>query len=138
MNDDELEELEAGRQMSADPFQIARMFFTAMHWHPESAGEFQFLMTPESLAAEGRVDMAAALFRTIERPGISQKVAYAPGKPHIAYVGVHRGVNTGYVPKGTRLEDPLYITLVWRPDCGGWVVHAFGDRIPAEAVPRSA
>jgi hypothetical protein len=132
------DEFDEARQLSSDPFQIARMFFTALQWHPDSADEFQYLLTPEALTSDA-VDLAAALMRSVENPGLSTQTVYAPDHPTVAYVAVHRGITaSGYISPDTPLDDPLYITLAWRPECGGWMVHAFGDIVQPDDVPHGS
>jgi hypothetical protein len=124
----------AGGPLTPDnPFAVAMAFWYAVL--TENYDDLEIVITPES---RGRWDLAD-LHRRTESSGITTGVM----KPcyDIAYVrlasevGDEEGplkVAGGLVPLESRI-----ISLVYRPELGGWRVHGIGNPLDPDQMPRS-
>jgi hypothetical protein len=130
---------EESQEIANDPRRIGYWFFRALHDRAKNLDDLHLIVTPESRALWGSFEIAAALLDSIEDPGMLQQAVYADGDPEVCYMRVVREAkeHTFSTPI-TMLDDPLLITLVWRPDHGRWMVHGFGDVVHPDRVPRGA
>jgi hypothetical protein len=124
----------AGGPLTPDnPFAVAMAFWRAVL--TEDYDYLEIVITPES---RGRWDLAD-LHRRTENSGITTGVM----KPcyDIAYVRLASDVGDeggplkvagGLVPLESRI-----ISLVYRPELGGWRVHGLGYPLDPDEMPRS-
>jgi hypothetical protein len=120
-----------------DPAGTALCFIQALQDPSAYRQALTNLTTPESREAWGDFSSAAALFAEIANAGLA-----TPGQrpvPDVAYVAVMRDVETAlYVDGGVMVQSPAVVSLVDRPDLGGWLVHAFDAAfVLPEDMPRS-
>jgi hypothetical protein len=127
------------QEIADDPRRIGYWFFRALHDRAKNLDDLHLIVTPESRPLWGSFEMAAALLDFIEDPGMLKEAVYAHGDLDVCYMRVIREAkeDTALTP-ATALDDPLLITLVWRPDHGRWMVHHFGDMVHPDRVPRGA
>ncbi|MDQ0866484.1 hypothetical protein [Arthrobacter globiformis] len=130
---------EKSQEIANDPRRIGYWFFRALHDRAKNLDDLHLIVTPESRPLWGSFEIAAALLDSIEDPGMLQEAVYADGDPEVCYMRVVREAkeHTFSTPT-TMLDDPLLITLVWRPDHGRWMVHGLGDAVHPDRVPRGA
>jgi hypothetical protein len=130
-----IEAVQAGGPATRDnPFAIAFAFwYVVLNQKYEDLGD---LITPES---RGKWDLADVARRTGDG-GITTGVM----KPcyDVAYVriasGVPPGRNVGYkVAGGLMPVEARVISLVYRPELGGWRVHGIGIPLDPDQLPRS-
>lgn len=89
------------------------------------------LVTPESLAAWG--DFAEAR-KLLHDTGMTSR-ADEPG-PGVAYVKFVSDTGEGYTAVGpVAMMVRAAATLQFRPELGGWRVHALGGALPPEELP---
>jgi hypothetical protein len=128
------EAVAAGGPMTPDnPYAVAFAF-----WHAalnENCGDLESVITPES---RGQWDLADIRART-EDSGIATGV-YKP-RYDVAYVKLISGVDENEGPIQV-LRNPLptearIISLVYRPELGGWRVHGLGHPVDPTDLPRS-
>jgi hypothetical protein len=128
------EAVAAGGPMTPDnPYAVAFAF-----WHAalnENYGDLESVITPES---RGQWDLADIRART-EDSGIATGV-YKP-RYDVAYVKLISGVDENEGPIQV-LRNPLptearIISLVYRPELGGWRVHGLGHPVDSTDLPRS-
>jgi hypothetical protein len=128
------EAVAAGGPMTPDnPYAVAFAF-----WHAalnENYGDLESVITPES---RGQWDLADIRART-EDSGIATGV-YKP-RYDVAYVKLISGVDENEGPIQV-LRNPLptearIISLVYRPELGGWRVHGLGHPVDPTDLPRS-
>jgi hypothetical protein len=120
-----------------NPASVAFMFFNAI----EDPGHFRdalhFLTTPESHTAWGDYREVAEAITAIEEPGLGTMPTPAADDDAVVYAKVMSGVVHSYKVLD---EQPVLaagvITLVWRPDFGRRMVHAFGQPLLPEDVPH--
>ena len=130
---------EESQEIANDPRRIGNWFFRALHDRAKNLDDLHLIVTPESRPLWGSFEIAAALLDSIEDPGMLQEAVYADGDPEVCYMRVIREAEGHtFTTPATMLDDPLLITLVWRPDHGRWMVHGFGDLVHPERVPRGA
>jgi hypothetical protein len=125
--------LRAGGPVTPDnPWAVAFAFWAcALN---ENYNDLNSVITPES---EGQWDLAGIRSRT-ENSGITTAVI----KPcyDVAYVRVVSDVdqeNVTTVVGGLVPMEARIITLVLRPECGGWRVHTFGYPQDPVSLPRT-
>lgn len=117
----------------------AKVFANALRSPIRNAGLLAWLVAPESRAAWGEFEPAAALLRAMRQPGIGSNAAPAFDAPDVAYVKVMENVAEAFT-----LDEPIFgtesavITLVWRPEHGRWLVHGFGHYLRPEELVRSS
>jgi hypothetical protein len=128
------EAVAAGGPMTPDnPYAVAFAF-----WHAalnENYDDLESVITPES---RGQWDLADIRART-EDSGIATGV-YKP-RYDVAYVKLISGVDENEGPIQV-LRNPLptearIISLVYRPELGGWRVHGLGHPVDPTDLPRS-
>lgn len=101
--------------------------------HSDIAAEF---VTPEKLSDWGDFSTARSFFLD-QALAISTRSLRARNNLDVAYVKLVPDNGT-YFSDGPRQDFAAWVTLVWRPELGGWRIHAFGDPIPPELLPRTA
>lgn len=118
-----------------DPQKIGYMFFRALlHKDVE---ELEVLVTPESRPAWGGFDVAVGLFHSLENPGMVREASRSKRDPNVCYMRIARGVQRSHdITAYTPLDNPLIVTLVWRPEYGRWMVHHLGDPAEPSSIPR--
>jgi hypothetical protein len=119
---------------SADnPFAVALAFWQAIL--TDNYDQLDGLVTPES---RGRWDLADIRRRT-EDSGISTTVHHpAYDVAHVRLVsGVGDATSALKVEDGPMLLDARIISLVHRPELGGWRVHGFGIPLTPDQLPRT-
>lgn len=122
------------------PVKLAMNVFRVMRggtFVPERVRE---AVTPESVEAWGDFGVFARMCAAIDAPAFGSIANPAYGASDVVYVKVLSGVQKGYT---IRQDGPVMaatvFTLVWRPELGGWRIHAAGsDYVLPEDVPRSA
>jgi hypothetical protein len=128
------EAMAAGGPMTPDnPYAVAFAF-----WHAalnENYDDLELIITPES---RGQWDLADIRART-EDSGIATGV-YKP-RYDVAYVKLISGVGENEGPIQV-LRNPLpagarIISLVYRPELGGWRVHGLGHPVDPTDLPRT-
>jgi hypothetical protein len=105
---------------------VAAVFWTAVT-EPDGP-DLEILglvVTPESWRWWGDFDRAAAL---LPGCGMASEAVPAVDDPDVAYLSFEP--STG--------DDDVVATLVHRPRLGGWRVHALGERVRPQHVPRDA
>lgn len=117
------------------PSRLVTVFHDLLHSEERPVELLSRLVTPEmrddwgdfSDASQFIVDQSIA----ISAPALRHK-----GAEDVAYVKLvpDDGVYLAEVPK----DDVLaYVTLVWRPEKGGWLIHCIGQPVPPPALPRT-
>jgi hypothetical protein len=132
-------EAEESQEIADDPRRIGYWFFRALHDRAKNLDDLHMIVTPESRPFWGSFEIAAALLDSIEDAGMLQEAVYAHGDLNVCYMRVIREAKEHtLITPASVLDDPLLITLVWRPDHGRWMVHGFGDMVHPDRVPRGA
>ena len=126
--------LKAGGPLTRDnPFAVAFAFFSAAL--EDDYASLDMIVTPES---KGRWDLSEVRRKT-ENGGITTGVM----KPcyDVAYVRILTDVPSSssalMVAGGFVLKDARIVSLVLRPELGGWRVHGFGLPLDVDSVPRT-
>jgi hypothetical protein len=108
---------------------VALAFVTALRNYETRRGVLPTLVTPESLPEWGDFWRPARYVRGLGDLAVGKQASRAEGAPDVAYGTVRREGDAAPV---------AIVTLVWRPEYGKWLVHAFGDDpVPANVVPRT-
>jgi hypothetical protein len=94
------------------------------------------LLTEESADAWGDFQDAAKFFRAITGLGFATPLVMLPGQPCLKYAAVldRVGEPAWNPPADQPREIPGFFTLVLSPE-RGWLVHAFGAKVPLEQMP---
>lgn len=122
-----------------DPAMVAITFLTALSDREQYLPALFNLTTPESHESWGDFSDAAAALAAIEDWGLGSEPKAAQGAPDVVYASLLSGVVESFqVASDQMIMGAAVITLVWRPEHGGWLVHAMGDYCPPEDVPRTA
>jgi hypothetical protein len=123
----------AGPPTSDNPFAVALAFWQAAL--ADDYGHLDSLITPES---RGMWDLADIRRRT-EDSGISTTVIMpAYDVAHVRLLlGVGDAKSALKVEDGPMLFKARIISLVRRPELGGWRVHGFGLPLTPDQIPRS-
>lgn len=120
-----------------DPGEIAMAFITALGDPQEYQVALRSLTTPESHHLWGDFSEAAEGLAAIEDWGLGSVPTPALDDPNVVYAKVLSGVKENFQVQEEQLVFvAAMITLVWRPEVGHWLVHGFGQPIPADQVPR--
>lgn len=123
----------------ADPVSVGIMFCEALEDHERYSVALRMLTTPESHPAWGDFSDAACAYREIPEPGFGSRANLALGAPDVAYFKILRNVNRSYqVLDDQPIGFAAVLTLVWRPERQQWLVHAMGQSLLPEEVPRTA
>lgn len=123
----------------ANPFAMAMTFIQGLQDRTEFLPALEAVTTPESRAAWGDFAEAAAALDSIEDWGIGSMPSRAEGASDVAYAVVLRSVGQGFQSLDEQVVDAAaIITLVWRPEFGRWLVHAFGHYVSPDELPRSS
>lgn len=126
-----------------NPVWVAAAFTSGLLAEELDVAALSRMVTPESLGDWGDFSEASAFVDAIPSSGLSNRAPRAVGAPDVAYPRVldtmasvgHEGA---LVIHGERLAEGVYpLTLVWRPEAGAWLVHAFRDVSPSE-LPRTS
>ena len=120
------------------PATVAGMFFSALQDREVHLDALGNIVTPESRRAWGDFSQVAQLFGGYADPGTEVRGFLAEGAPDVAYVGIIEGVADPDISADDVVVPVGVFTLVWRPEAGMWLIHSFGDPIPAEFLPRSS
>lgn len=119
------------------PTNILILFMSALDDITENRDALSFLVTPESLSAWGDFSEAATFRDSIEDRGIGSIPKRAYGDDDVAYGAILGGVTDSFQMQSEELVSAAaVVTMVWRPSFGRWMVHGFGDYIPADQVPH--
>jgi hypothetical protein len=124
------------------PSLFVNVFRTGLK-HLDDAGALRILregfITPESVEAWG--DFAAAREVAKSDLKISMTAWWGIEAPDVAYV---RLVDTdAWISPNTDQLAAMHVTLVWRPELAvvpgsSWRIHALGEPLPPQLVPRTA
>ncbi|WP_141677859.1 hypothetical protein [Microbacterium oleivorans] len=123
-----------------EPFLPALAFMELIQQDPLDVEKFSDVVTPESLAAWGDFSEAQAAVEAVQDWGMGSYPEPAADAPDVAYVKILRNEPEARQETADRVVYPaLWLTLVWRPEYGMWLVHALGGR-PSDPddVPRSS
>lgn len=92
--------------------------------------------TPESWKAWNGFVEAIKAMKDIDNPAWPRTVQPSDD-PDVVYFNIHSA------PEGSFIREPgdvslaeAALTLVYRPDAGGWKVHSMGRMLPPERVPH--
>lgn len=98
------------------------------------------IVTPESREAWDIFQDSVAAVRAIGDWGMASYPESPNGAPDVAYVKVLDGMPEVTQIRATRiLTVAAWLTLVWRPEFGIWMIHGFGgNRVPPPFVPRTS
>jgi hypothetical protein len=124
----------------ADPVSVGWLFLDALTDPLTKRDALELLVTPESREMWGDFAEAAATLMHMEAWGASSIAVQAMNAPDVRYVKVIAGVTQQHqlVCDSSAIYS-VVLTLVWRPEHGRWMVHAFSaDYISPEHVPRTA
>ncbi|MFS6528306.1 hypothetical protein V8Z69_00875 [Microbacterium aurugineum] len=101
--------------------------------------EMAITVTPESLDSWGDFSEAKLALDSIDDWGLGSYPEPSPTAPDVAYVKILAGVTEVYQVKHAALVRPAaWLSLVWRPEHGFWLVHAFGHPVEPERMPRTS
>ncbi len=126
----------AGHQPSG---QIAEALFGVIREGTYDLDRLREFITPESIATWGDFSGYTEIFRSIPNPAIGACPNPASGAPDVVYVKVIPNVTEPEVISGpTLMEVAGVFTFVYRPELGGWKMHAFGDHVLPEDLVRPA
>lgn len=118
---------------------IGIMFCKALRNPVEYQTALTQLVTPESLNDWGDFAAAGELLESIPEVGFGTLTNQAYGAPDVRYFKILSGVGDAYMVVD---EQPVMaaalLTMIWRPEHGRWMVHAMGDSLLPEHLPRSA
>lgn len=104
-----------------------------------SRDEMSVTVTPESIDAWGDFSAIRDALDKIGDWGVGSYPEPAPGASDVAYVKILADVTEIYQQQETVAVTPAaWITLVWRPEVGFWLAHAFGGALDPADVPRSS
>jgi hypothetical protein len=124
---------------STNAVAVGMAFVSTLATDPLDLDGLAFLVTPESLPSWGDFSGPAAWLATIGDWGVGSVANEAIGAPDVAYVKIVRGVDQScQVVDEQIIAVPGVVTLVWRPERGMWLVHAIGEFVRPEDVPRTA
>ncbi|WP_294568184.1 hypothetical protein [uncultured Arthrobacter sp.] len=110
-----------------DPLSVAIMFCNALEDPVLHRKALLRLMTPKSKPSWGNFGEASGFITSIEDLGYGSRTEPAVGDDNVHYFKIMQGIIQSY----ELLEDQMLffkgvITLVWRPECGQWMVHTIG------------
>jgi len=104
-----------------------------------SRDEMSATVTPESIDAWGDFSVIRDALAEIGDWGVGSYPEPAPTASDVAYVKILANVPEVYQQQETAsVAIAAWITLVWRPEAGIWLVHAFGNALDPTDVPRSS
>lgn len=104
-----------------------------------SPEEMSVTVTPESLAAWGDFSTVHEALEAIGDWGMGSYPEPAPTASDVAYVKLLPNVPEAYQQQGTAaVTVAAWITLVWRPEIGFWLVHALGNALNPAEIPRTS
>ncbi|GAA4481767.1 hypothetical protein GCM10023171_10610 [Microbacterium panaciterrae] len=99
-------------------------------------GEF---VTPESRRAWGDFRAVGDALRRQEPLALVDAARQVPGARDVAYVWLIRLGSIGLITATQSVEIAFVFTWVWRPELGGWRLHAVGGAPEApDRVPRTS
>lgn len=140
MKDDEAAQVAAGiADSGADgsPVHAALTFCNALANRRRNRGALRMLVTPESLPAWGDFREAANGLADIPDWGFGTMANRAAGDDAVAYFKILSGVREDSIVLDAQVMfAAAIVTLVWRPEFGRWLVHAFGGPLLPERVPH--
>lgn len=135
---DDFEAATAGYDFT-EPLSTAMAFISALSREPLDVDQLASVVTPESLPAWGNFSSAAAGLSSIPEWAIASYPDPAPNATDVAYVKILKNEPESRQQEGDVVVVPAaWITLIWRPERGTWLVHAFGNPLPADGLPRSS
>ncbi len=121
-----------------EPYAVAQLFLAALEDPAGNAETLAQLVTPESAEVwDGFRDVVQAL-EYLEPWGVGSLPREAPGAPDVRYAKIIPNVSQGMRVDGDQSTVALFLTLVWRPEYGRWMVAWFGALGPLELLPRSS
>lgn len=101
--------------------------------------ELAVTVTPESLDSWGNFSSAKAALDAIGEWGLGSYPEPAQGAADVAYVKLLADVPEAYQATGdVPVTVAAWITLIWRPEHGFWLVHGLGDAIDPARLPRTS
>ena len=115
------------------PVKVAHTFWHAIR--DSDTALLPHLITPESRKGWGNFDDAArAMLLHIENMGLGAHARSLDGIDDVCYIAAYADITRG----GIYDQSPTaYLTLIDRPEHGGWLIHAFGPAVPPALLPRS-
>jgi hypothetical protein len=124
-----------GEPTPENPVMVAAWFLNAATQDKMDYSVLRQLVTPESWASWGSF---AEVREKLASCGIASKVDPAAGVSDVVYA---KYLDDPEQPVRLRSEGDVLVfgliaTLVHRPELGGWRVHAVGDYVLPEDVPR--
>ncbi len=122
---------------SRHPLRAAMRFIAALvRADPIDTRTLKAIVTPESRAGWGDFSGVRRLIDGIEAPGFASHIPHtAPEDADVAQVFIVSGVTavTDLEP-GDYVDAKAVMTLVWRPEVDGWLVHGLGAAIAPESL----
>lgn len=120
-----------------DPVAIGLAFVNALSG--DELVDPSVLVTPESIGAWGDFGAAREALLAIEGRGFGSIADRAVDAEDVAYFKILAHVDQSFrVTEGDVVMMAGVVTLVWRPEFDRWMVHALGDRLRPEDVPRTS
>lgn len=121
------------------PEGVGTMFCNALEDPDQYFNALRNLTTPESWDDWGDFREAHEAFKAIPNVGYSNRAQPAVGADDVAYFKIFSDVDQSYEIVDPQIVDvAVILSMVWRPELGSWRVHAAGDYIRPEDLPRSA
>jgi hypothetical protein len=121
------------------PVTAARAFLVALDDPARFASALSEMVTPESRRLWGDFSAGTKWLERLGSFGIGSVARYEDGAPDVRYIKIASGITEGRtVPNRSEVDAAAFVTMVWRPEFGSWLVHAVGDVIRPEALPRTS
>lgn len=118
------------------PARVVMAFNDAAWTDPVPGDLMASMVTPEVAADWGDFSGAAENFR--QGLSIGLNLRHLDDVRDVSYVKLIADIDTATVLEASEVPPLAYVTLVWRPELGGWKIHRIGEPAVASELPRTS
>lgn len=118
------------------PVRVVHAFMEAAQATPLPVEALTYLVTPEVLADWGDWTSTAEFFR--QGVGFGLNLRHIGDAQDVVYIKLIKALDEAMVLPSDEVPSLAYVTLVWRPERGGWKIHRIGEPAGAEDLPRTS
>lgn len=123
----------------AHPANVVRAFVGVLWDDAATAAELAQYVTPESLSQWSDFGTVRNFVRDDIGVAIGSNALRAVGAPDVTFVKlVPDDEDEPQFHPVPRQDVRAWVTLVWRPELGGWRLHAIGEQLDPNTLPRTS